>query len=398
MKRTALGLLCGSLALGAAVACSDNSGPAPIPAGVVITPGDTLVPARKTVAYHATLVDTAGQPISGGPFTWTSDDTTIATVSSTGVVTARRIGIADIYASSDTLSGFVTIQVMDSLITTRLFLGASAVGLAVSGTKAYVTLVDVDSVARVDVPAEAASDHLAAGYLPTGVSFNPAGTKAYVTSQGGVLGVLDAITNTFTNTIPIPGAPFVNLTSADNATVWVTSGSLNRVYAVNATTLAITDSAVAPGGPNGLALHPTLPRLYVSGSADGNVYELDASTLDSLRSWDLAGSAQGMVVTPDGSRLIVADELGKINAITLATGAVGAPVTIAGTPYGLALSPDGTRIAVSCTSGTVVVLDTATLAVVKTIETRGVPRRLAYRADGNRLLVANEAGWVDFIR
>jgi len=398
MTKSVARVLAGLVLVGVASACSDNSGPSPIPAGVVITPGDTLIPARTSTAYHATLVDSAGQPLTFGAFTWTSDDTTIATVSATGVVTAKQIGLADIYATSDTLSGFVTIQVVDSLITTRLFLGADAAGLAVSGSKAYVTLVTAGSLAVLNVPAETATGRVVTGYVPTGVTFNAAGTRAYVTNQGGTLGVLDAAANTKLSSVPIPGAPFVDLTSADDATVWVTSGSLNRVYALNATTLTIVDSAVTPVGPNGLARHPTLPRLYVSGSVDGKVYELDATTLDSLRSWSLGGSAQGMVVSADGSRLFVANELGWIDVITLASGAVGTPVAIAGSPFGLALSPDGTRLATSCTSGSVVVLNSATLAVIQTINTQGIARRLAYRADGTRLLVANEAGWVDFIR
>lgn len=171
---------------GASTSCSDDSGPSPVPAAIIITPGDTILPQGVSAAFHATLVDSAGQTIPGAHFTWSSDDTTIVTVSAAGVVTAKRIGLADVYAANDTLSMHASIQVIDSLITTRLWLGTSAAGLAVAGGKAYVTLVDAESVAVLDIPGESETGRMASGFVPTGVTFNPTATRAYVTNQGGV--------------------------------------------------------------------------------------------------------------------------------------------------------------------------------------------------------------------
>jgi YVTN family beta-propeller protein len=385
----------------AIVACSDNGGPAAgPPVGIVITPSDTALQEGRSVQYHARLVDSAGATVAGASFTWTTDAAGVATVSTSGLVSAHHIGGVLVTAASDTFSATAPLTVIDSLITTRIpFAVGAPIGLAVTGSKAYVTLGSADSLAVLDVAGERATAETAVGHTPTGVAFNPAGTRAYVTNQlGSSLSIVDAATNGVLSTLPMHGNPFVTLTSGDGGTVWVTSGNLNRVYAVNATSPAIVDSASAPAGPNGLARHPTLSRLYVSGSVDGKVYELDAVTLDSLRSWSLGGSAQGMVLSGDGATLFVANESGWVDAITLATGTVSSPTAVPGTPYGLALSPDGTRLAVSSTAGNVLILDAATLAVTKAVQVGGVPRRLAYRADGSRLLVANEAGWVDFIR
>jgi YVTN family beta-propeller protein len=397
--RSGLLLTC-ALALAAAAACSENSGPAAgPPVGIVITPGDTAFQEGRGVQYHAALVDSAGTTVSGGSFTWSTNEPTLATVSASGLVTGHSVGTVLVTATRDTFSSSVSLTVIDSLITTRLPIYGGPFGLAVFGPKAYVTLPYPDSLAVVNVPGEALSSLSPAGGTPTGVAFNAAGTKAVVSNQGGAtLGIVTVATNAMASTVPIPGSPFVVCTSASGDTAWVTVGDRNRVYAVNMTSLTLVDSSTTPDGPNGLARHSTLPRLYVSGMLDGKVYELDATTLDSLRSWSLGGAAQGVVVSADGTKLFVANEWGWIDVITLASGAVGTPVVLPGGQFGLALSPDGTRLAVSDTHGTVHVLNASTLATIRTVTTGGTPRRLAYRPDGTRLLVANEAGWVDFIR
>jgi DNA-binding beta-propeller fold protein YncE len=384
------------------LSCADagDPEPAPVPAGLVVTAPDSVMTLGQVAQFTATYVDSTGTPIPGGRFTWESMFPPVASVTSTGLVTATGVGLGMILASTDSFTGAAAFEVIDSLITTRLPILGAPFGLAVAGATAYVTLAFADSLAILDFPAERRLGAVATGDVPTSVAVNSAGTRAYVTDQFSEhLSTFSLPTNTPAGGVTIPGSPYVTLTSANDGTVWVTSGSLDRVYAVNTTTLAIVDSAPTPAGPNGLARHPTLARLYVSGSFDGNVYELDATTLDSLRSWSLGGSAQGMVVSTDGTTLFVANEAGWIDVITLSNGAVGTPVVVAGSPFGLALSPDGVRLAVSSANpGSVVVFNAASRTVLRTVRTGGVPRRLAYRSDGTRLLVTNESGWVDFIR
>jgi len=405
MRAVAVRVLCGSLVLAALAACSDNAGPAPIPAGIVIAPGDTTLQEGKTIRFYATFVDTAGHQVIGTrPVSWWTDDTTIVTISSSGVARARQEGTTRVWAGVDTMGSFVTLLVIDSAITMRLMLPGSPFGIAVSGSKSYVTLSQRDSMAVLSVPSESQTGMFSTGATPTSVDFNPAGTRAFVSNQGShSVGSINVANNAVSGASNAPNSPLAVLTSADGSTVWVTSGSVDLVYAINTTTLLLTDSAATPRIPNGLARHPTLPRLYVSGSEDGRVFELDANTLDSLRAWALGGSAQGMMVSADGSRLYVANEDGWVDEITLATGAIATSLPIAGGlygygPFGLALSPNGTIIAVSTGVGAIHFLDAGTLAILRTVQTGGVPRRISFRSDGARLLVANEAGWVDFIR
>jgi uncharacterized protein YjdB len=86
---------------------------APVPVATVeVTPASATVDEGKTVQLTATLRDAAGNPLSGRVVTWTSDNTTAATVSANGLVTAKTAGSATITATSEGQSGTSAITVV----------------------------------------------------------------------------------------------------------------------------------------------------------------------------------------------------------------------------------------------------------------------------------------------
>lgn len=116
MRSTALlGVLC----LTTVLACGgdDASGPdtgngTPTVTAVEVTPGTaTLVSFEQTTQLTASAKDAAGSVISGKAFTWSSSDENIATVSSTGLVTAVANGSATITATADGVNGTATVEV-----------------------------------------------------------------------------------------------------------------------------------------------------------------------------------------------------------------------------------------------------------------------------------------------
>lgn len=73
---------------------------------VAVTPAtDSLVENRDTVQLSAEARDANGHPTGSGPFTWSSSDTTVATVDTTGRVHAREPGEAEIAAETRGVSG-----------------------------------------------------------------------------------------------------------------------------------------------------------------------------------------------------------------------------------------------------------------------------------------------------
>jgi DNA/RNA endonuclease G (NUC1) len=83
-------------------ACNDSGTgpPPPTVVSVTVTPDMATVSVGGTTAFSAAAFGDAGVPIPNVPFTWTSSNTGVATVSSTGVVTGVANGSAAIRATS----------------------------------------------------------------------------------------------------------------------------------------------------------------------------------------------------------------------------------------------------------------------------------------------------------
>src|SRR5439155_7465722 len=80
--------------------------PPPVPvASVAVTPPSASVDEGKTVQLTATPKDANGTPLSGRVVTWVSSNTTVATVSASGLVTGKVAGSATITATSEGHSG-----------------------------------------------------------------------------------------------------------------------------------------------------------------------------------------------------------------------------------------------------------------------------------------------------
>ena len=93
-------------------------------ASVVVTPVNaTLVSLGETVQLTASARDASGNTISGKTFTWSSSDQTIATVNSTGLVTAVANGAATITATTDGVSGTATIDAMIAPVAIGFWVG-----------------------------------------------------------------------------------------------------------------------------------------------------------------------------------------------------------------------------------------------------------------------------------
>ena len=84
--------------------------PQPVPvASVEVSPASATVEAGKSIQLTATPRDANGAALTGRPIIWSSSDPTVATVSSTGLVTAVIAGSATITATSENQSGTATI-------------------------------------------------------------------------------------------------------------------------------------------------------------------------------------------------------------------------------------------------------------------------------------------------
>jgi len=81
-------------------------------AEVVVSPLTASVVVGSSIPLQASLRDASGQVLSGPAVVWSVQDTTIASVSPAGVVTARAVGSTQIAASANGKSGLASLAVV----------------------------------------------------------------------------------------------------------------------------------------------------------------------------------------------------------------------------------------------------------------------------------------------
>ncbi|MGE0555358.1 MAG: Ig-like domain-containing protein [Gemmatimonadales bacterium] len=140
--------------------------PAPPPVATVsVSPTSASLVPMATQLLTAETRDAAGNPLSGRAVTWSTDQATVATVSTDGLVTAVGPGSATITATSEGRTGSAAISVTDG-------------GLV---TQAGGTVTAADGAVTVEIPAGAVSGPLAVTVTPaTSLPDLPEGINATV--------------------------------------------------------------------------------------------------------------------------------------------------------------------------------------------------------------------------
>ena len=161
--RDRLGSVAALLALAAVASCSADSGTTPGdgPGGattgaavntVRVTPASSELGLGGTLQLKLTALDAQDNEVAGRPTVWASADTAVAAVSANGLVTARRIGVAQLQVAVDGRSAFSVVNVV----------AARVGGIAVTPTNASVAAGSVVQLtARItDAGGAALSDRL----------------------------------------------------------------------------------------------------------------------------------------------------------------------------------------------------------------------------------------------
>ena len=214
--------------------CVDNSalvdapgtpGPSPVK-WVLITPGAAQIAPGKNVALQVELQDGAGRDLSGQPVKWSSSDTTVAVVDSSGNVTARKVGTAHIVAASGQTSAYSVVSV-STAPPPALFvtLSPSSVSIPVQGdAQIFATVKD-------------ASGNVVPTAQVTWASSNP--SIASVSTSGEVTG----------------GNP-------GSAVITATAGSGHSTSSVTVTPTSTTPPSSPPPPPPPITPPPSLASLF----------------------------------------------------------------------------------------------------------------------------------------
>jgi hypothetical protein len=297
--------------------------------------GNTVtINAGSTKTIEATAVDTLGITLSKPVLTWSTSNPEVATVTSSGVVTARQNGGAasisasctpptcnigvlpglPVYSSGGTLPngqtgfGVITAQVTNPKPPTATAWAATTdCGNNFNCTSVTfpVTAGNTPVGASVTVP-----------FTPNSMIFIPGGTRAYLGSDKGLM-FLDVAGQGSISTVSQATSPCnvavcgkVLSISPDGNRVVVsdTVTQPNQVYIFDAAhaTSAPTDLLIA--GATAAAFSPDQMKIFIL-SNTGQMYVV--STVDALTSVAIAGSASGAAFSADGSFAYVAGTPGN---------------------------------------------------------------------------------------
>lgn len=117
------------------IACGGGDGTGPVVTSVVVSPAEvTLNATGSTQQFLAQARTSGGRPVTGQTVSWTTSDTTVATVDASGIATAVAAGSTAVRATIDGVAGSSIIDVTAPALACA---DATTVSLAPGGWQAY---------------------------------------------------------------------------------------------------------------------------------------------------------------------------------------------------------------------------------------------------------------------
>jgi YVTN family beta-propeller protein len=376
----------------------------PVPSGIVMSPGDTVIQISRTVQFRAWVIDEVGDSIPGIILHWRSSDAAIATVTQGGIVTSTdRAGFVFITADFGTLVGGSSIQV------------------AIPGQATEIELAPADTILTVGDSAQlraTARDGFGTALsssLLIWISDNNAvitvSSTGLVRSMNGLKGrvMIRAVVDTGSGLVearafvtavdsivaarsPVPNAYGAAISAGNVAYVTNTDGSILRA---NLPAPTFRQSILVGSNPTGVAFNSPGTRAYVSNYNSSAISVIDVTTNTSVEVIPVGARPFEVIVAPGDSILWVGKE-DSVYAVRIATKEIVARFFFGGLATGFAIARD-TLLYVSTNSiGTVVEFNLRTRTVARTLTVGGVPQKVTVSPDGSELYIANGSGYVQF--
>lgn len=402
------------------------------------TPG--CASSGTTQQFNAKAFDSSGADITSsvGAFTWSLSDTTIGSISSTGLVTAVKPGAGSIVATNNAVNSLpITYQTCSpaniSLIVSGSSPAQTSVTLAPAATSTLaVTVTDTKGAtipaANIALTFSSSSPRTASFAATTGVL--TAGTA------GNAVIVASCTPPTCNPGVgqPIYSNPFnVTVTGTSTTTVYATGADATTVVPIDTTTntagTPVTVPTITPTG--GTATQPTINSAVASLGGDKIYYGTNLGLLTFTTATNTFGTpnislpGRVLAVSPDGVRVIIRDPnntsvyvLDNTNnsfqtlTIANATGADWSPdsmkafitagttmfvystavanrtVTLASAAADIAAAPQGT-LAYAGGTNSLQVIAVCTNATVSNVPLTGTPVLVEAAANGARIFAAD---------
>ena len=353
------------------------------------------VQVRGTTRARAVALAREGYDLGRTDFTFSSSDTTIATVDATGVVRGVRAGTATVTATlPDGRSGEGSVQVVSSTIAYTIPVGSSPGMMAFSTdyTRLFVTIAP-DSLAIVD--ALGFFRLLAVPLALPGRSVAATAEAVYVThpDQDSV-SVISTGTSTLTNRIWVGAGP--TGAAATSARVFIAARYDRKIVILEPGRPAL--GLPVGGEPHEVAVSRDGRRLFATVEAGGAWRLMVAAPAfpDTLQSLGLAARPGAIATTASGDRVVVLfPDAGRVAIFTegadgryVETGTVDVGTSAGGVSIRLA----GAALAIA-SGAPLTLFDAATAQVSERIPEVGAGH-VAIRPDGLFAFIGSPSGGV----
>lgn len=280
-----------------------------------------------TQQLTADVVDTAGNTISP-TLNWVSVDPAIATVSSSGLVTAVSPGTTSIEAECAASCNYALPPVYSNVVVPTVS-GTSA-------TTVYVTSTTGTQLVPIDTGTNTAGTAIPLPSSPNSLVFAPSAAVAYLGSNAGMM-TLDAASNSVTQNTALPGK--VLAVSPDSTLVVVASAS--TVY-IQSSSAGNSSTPLAISGATAASFSPDSNHLYIT--AGNTVYDYTSSP-QSVASLTLTNTPTDVAVLPSAAFVFLAGGAPRtISAFAVCDNSPAGSFITPGTPTKFAVTPDAATV------------------------------------------------------
>jgi Bacterial Ig-like domain (group 2) len=296
----------------------------------------------------AQALDANNNVIPNALVTWSSSNTAIATVDTTGNVTGVAAGNATITAASGAGIANAPVSVIGHpagvIIGGAQMLGLIE-GLAVTKTTAYAGIFTSSSVGVVDLATATAGTSIPVNGTTVDVGFGGSTVGAVTSSPTAQAVLVNAANGTINQSVTLGVTPFKMAMTSDGTKLFVdrTDFSLIQIDPVSGNVLS---TMLLPGTVNAMKIAAGDTLLYL-GTALGTVYEVDTRTGAIRRQLQPSSGVVDLSVSRDGKTLYTTDGSTDVTMTPLAAGGKSGTVTFPQPLFGVAISPDNQNLWVS---------------------------------------------------
>ncbi len=267
-------------------------------ASVLINPVTAVALVGTTVQLAATLLDSAGNVLSGRSLTWASSDPSVATVSPAGLVTGLAPGAATITGTSEGKTGSAAVTVNPVPV--------AAVSVSPTSVAIWVGQVVQLTAAPLDANGDALSDRtvkwvssdpavavVSPGGLVTGLAVGVATVTA--TSEGKTGSAAITVSLVPVASVTVSPAAASLLVGATQQLAAVTQDSAGNVLTGRSVTWTTSNSALATVSAGGLVTGVAAGSATITATSEGQSGTA-ALTVTAPSCWTSAGAWQNTAI------------------------------------------------------------------------------------------------------